>query len=254
MSDTMELLQSLAKQGVIIWGEGSRLRFRASKGALTEAMRSELTSHKDSVLSAWRERAGQSVVSHPAAHGQRALWFLHQSHPGSAAYNVVFSARVRSAIDLPALRRSFQALMDRHPSLRTTFREESDRLVQRRAWLHAGLLQRSPSARHRFADAAQRNSRSLRRLRLICKTARSCESISLRGRRTTRSFFSLSTTSQRMVGHSSCFLTIYDKSIRRSEMAARHRRRVRCATFSNIRDGRRPCLPVPKVRSTRLTG
>ena len=38
---------------------------------------------KDSVLAAWRERAAQNVVSHPAAHGQRALWFLHQSHPES---------------------------------------------------------------------------------------------------------------------------------------------------------------------------
>ncbi len=76
-------------------------------------------------------RAAQSVVSYPAAHGQQALWFLHQSHPESASYNVVFTARVRSTIDLPALRRSFQALVDRHPSLRTTFREESDRLVQR---------------------------------------------------------------------------------------------------------------------------
>ena len=125
------MLDSLAKQGVVLWGEGSRLRFRASKGALTEAIRSQLTSQKEPLLAAWRERAVQSVVSHPAAHGQRALWFLHQSHPGSAAYNVVFTARVRSTIDLPALRRSFQALVDRHPSLRTTFRQEADRLVQR---------------------------------------------------------------------------------------------------------------------------
>src|SRR5271166_4079004 len=127
----MDLLDSLAKQGVDLWGEGNRLRFRASKEALTEEMRSQLTSHKDSVLAAWRERATQSVVSHPATHGQRALCFLHQLQPESAAYNVVFSVRVRSAIDLPALRRSFQALVDRHQALRTTFCEESDRLVQR---------------------------------------------------------------------------------------------------------------------------
>jgi amino acid adenylation domain-containing protein len=131
VSDTVEFMDSLAEQGVVFWGEGSRLRFRALKGALTEAMRSELTLSKDSVLAAWRERAAQSVISHPAAHGQRALWFLHQSNPGSAAYNVVFSVRIRSTIDLAALRRSFQALVDRHPALRTTFREESDRLVQR---------------------------------------------------------------------------------------------------------------------------
>ncbi len=130
MNEPVELLDSLAHDGVLLWGEGSRLRFRASNGSLTQTMRSQLTSQKDSVLAAWRERATHNVVSHPASHGQRALWFLHQSDPKSAAYNVVFSARIRSVIDLPALRRSFQALVDRHPSLRTTFHEESDRLIQ----------------------------------------------------------------------------------------------------------------------------
>jgi amino acid adenylation domain-containing protein len=129
--DSNELLDLLAKQGVVFWGEGSRLRYRASKGTLTAALRSELASQKDSVLGAWRERAARSVVSHPTAHGQRASWFLQQSHPENGTYNIVFSVRVRSAIDLGALRRSFQALMDRHPSLRTTFSDESDGLLQR---------------------------------------------------------------------------------------------------------------------------
>jgi amino acid adenylation domain-containing protein len=129
--DSNELLDLLAKQGVVFWGEGSRLRYRASKGTLTDAMRLQLASQKDSVLDAWRQRAAQNVVSYPAAHGQRASWFLQQSHGGSGAYNVVFSVRVRSAIDVAALRRSFQALLDRHPSLRTTFSNESDGLAQR---------------------------------------------------------------------------------------------------------------------------
>ena len=131
MSESTELLDSLAKLGVAFLGEGSRLRFRASRGTLTDAMRSRLASQKDSVLDAWRERAAQNVVSHPAAHGQRAAWFLYQSDPGSGAYNIAFSVRVRSAIDLAALHRSLQALVDRHPSLRTTFSDESDSLVQR---------------------------------------------------------------------------------------------------------------------------
>lgn len=131
MSDPMKLLDSVTEQGVVLWAEGSRLRFRASKGILTESVRSQLVARKDSLLAAWRERAAQSVVSHAASHGQRALWFLHQSNPESAAYNLVLSASVRSPIDLPALRRSFQALVDRHPALRTTFREEQDSLFQR---------------------------------------------------------------------------------------------------------------------------
>jgi amino acid adenylation domain-containing protein len=130
MSEAVELLDSLAKQGVVFWGEGSRLRYRASSGTLTETIRVQLASQKDAVLGVWRERAGQRIVSYPATHAQRASWFLYQSKPESGSYNIVFSAHVRSAIDLAALRRSFQALVDRHPSLRTTFSDEADGLIQ----------------------------------------------------------------------------------------------------------------------------
>ena len=36
-------------------------------------------------------------------------------------YNVNFAARISAEIDIPAMRRAFQALVDRHPALRTTF-------------------------------------------------------------------------------------------------------------------------------------
>lgn len=131
MSETMELFDSLVQRDVALWGEGSSLRFRASRGIMTEAIRSQLTSQKDLVLAAWRERAAKTIVSHPASYGQRALWFLNQSNPESGAYNVLFSARIRSEIDVPALHRAFQALVDRHPSLRTSYCQESGLLVQR---------------------------------------------------------------------------------------------------------------------------
>jgi hypothetical protein len=57
----------------------------------------------------------------PLTYGQRALWFLHQLAPESAAYNIVFAARLQGELDVPILYRAFQALADRHPSLRTTF-------------------------------------------------------------------------------------------------------------------------------------
>ncbi|HPL27155.1 MAG TPA: condensation domain-containing protein, partial [Anaerolineae bacterium] len=58
---------------------------------------------------------------HPLSHGQRALWFLHQLAPGSAAYNIVRAVRIVSDLDVPALARAFQRLVDRHAALRTTF-------------------------------------------------------------------------------------------------------------------------------------
>ena len=68
---------------------------------------------------------------HPMSHGQRALWFLHHLAPESPAYNVVFAARFRSAVEAGPLQTAVQALVDRHPVLRTTFGVEDGRPVQR---------------------------------------------------------------------------------------------------------------------------
>ncbi len=50
-------------------------------------------------------------------------------------YNVSFAARIISELNVPALRRSFQALVDRHPCLRTTFSVRSGKPAQR---IHQG--------------------------------------------------------------------------------------------------------------------
>ena len=55
------------------------------------------------------------------SHGQQALWLIHQIAPESAAYNVAFAVRVRSAVDVRALRAAFQHLTDRHAALRSVF-------------------------------------------------------------------------------------------------------------------------------------
>jgi amino acid adenylation domain-containing protein len=77
-----------------------------------------------------QKKASQSVSFHPLSHGQRALWFLYQLAPDSSAYNVIYAARIRSALDIPALRRALQALIDRHATLRTTYGTRRGELVQ----------------------------------------------------------------------------------------------------------------------------
>lgn len=67
---------------------------------------------------------------YPLSHGQRALWFIHQMAPASAAYNITRALRITSIINVPALRDCFQALVDRHPSLRTTFPSVGNQPIQ----------------------------------------------------------------------------------------------------------------------------
>ncbi len=66
----------------------------------------------------------------PLSPGQRALWFLHQLAPQSAAYNIPTAVQVRGPVDVPALHRSLQRLSERHPALRTTFHLEDGLPVQ----------------------------------------------------------------------------------------------------------------------------
>jgi amino acid adenylation domain-containing protein len=131
MIESAEILESLARDGVTIWAEGSRIRFRAAKGGFTNELKARLAANKTTVLAAWRERAAKQVTSHPATYAQRALWFLYQESPESASYNVVLATRIRSELDISALQHACQALLDRHASLRTTYAMEATRLTQR---------------------------------------------------------------------------------------------------------------------------
>lgn len=58
---------------------------------------------------------------YPLSYGQRALWFLHQLEPTTAAYNIANAVRIRSEVDPGALQRAFERLVQRHAALRTTF-------------------------------------------------------------------------------------------------------------------------------------
>jgi amino acid adenylation domain-containing protein len=92
----------------------------------------DLTSQEKRALLAefLRKKAAEAESSHTLSRGQQALWFLYQAAPESAAYNTAFTARILSPVNVPALRRAFQALIDRHPSLRTTFSTRGGEVVQ----------------------------------------------------------------------------------------------------------------------------
>jgi amino acid adenylation domain-containing protein len=115
------LLDSLVERGVEIWAEGDRLRYRAPEGILTSELRAQLREHRDEILASWRERQATHRQSSPLSWTQLGLWLTHEVEPNSAAYNVAFSARIVSALDVGALRSALQALADRHEALRTVY-------------------------------------------------------------------------------------------------------------------------------------
>src|SRR5215475_12764893 len=77
-----------------------------------------------------RKRASERAVEWPLSRGQKALWFLHCSDPQSFAYHVGSSVRIRCALNVAALRRACQALVDRHDMLRAGFHMRNGEAVQ----------------------------------------------------------------------------------------------------------------------------
>ncbi|WP_342379995.1 amino acid adenylation domain-containing protein [Myxococcus stipitatus] len=66
----------------------------------------------------------------PVSFAQQRLWFLHLLQPENPSYNIAGAVRLSGHLDVDALQRAFDALVERHESLRTTFAQEDGNPVQ----------------------------------------------------------------------------------------------------------------------------
>ena len=66
----------------------------------------------------------------PLSYGQQRLWFLDQLEPGTAAYNIPFSVQLTGALDIQALERALNEIVQRHEVLRTSFELRPEGAVQ----------------------------------------------------------------------------------------------------------------------------
>lgn len=67
----------------------------------------------------------------PLSLNQQGLWYIDHLDSETAAYNIVFSSRIVSTVDVDALRRALQRVTDRHEALRTVFPERDGTPRQR---------------------------------------------------------------------------------------------------------------------------
>ncbi|MBD3557332.1 amino acid adenylation domain-containing protein [Planktothrix sp. FACHB-1355] len=66
----------------------------------------------------------------PLSYSQSRLWFLEQLNPGSPLYNVQLAIKLTGSLDVPALRKSLNKIIERHEILRTAFVKEDNEPVQ----------------------------------------------------------------------------------------------------------------------------
>ena len=126
------LLQELRAQDIRIWAEGGDLRVSAPQGALTADLREALSQRKPELLafliSGGGERTAEAVVplvsvdrerELPLSFAQERMWVLQRMDPEANPYRVQTCVVLRT--DAAVLQRAWNALVDRHEVLRTTY-------------------------------------------------------------------------------------------------------------------------------------
>src|SRR5712664_1426879 len=88
---------------------------------------------------------------------QERLWSLEQSEPGAPYYHVPLTWNIRGKLNIAALEKSFDFLVQRHDSLRTSFLESADGPFQKVNSWHLTLSRMDMQASG--ADAILREAR-----------------------------------------------------------------------------------------------
>ncbi len=132
MRPLIDLLADLRAKGVTLSLEGESLKVAAPPGVLTPALKSELRDQKPALLTFLRaseaSRPNHSLFPQidrtsplPLSYGQQRLWFLEQLDQESTVYNIGMGLELSGPLNVAALERSFQEVIQRHETLRTCF-------------------------------------------------------------------------------------------------------------------------------------
>jgi condensation domain-containing protein len=90
---------------------------QAKRALLARALRERRRAADAATAIPRREGGGPA----PLSFSQQRMWFLQQWEPQSPAFNGARAFRLRGPLDVDALRRAFQTVIERHQSLRTVF-------------------------------------------------------------------------------------------------------------------------------------
>jgi amino acid adenylation domain-containing protein/non-ribosomal peptide synthase protein (TIGR01720 family) len=116
----VEFIQNLAIEGWELSSDGNQLHYKAPVEQSVSPILSQLKQYKVEIIQLLCDQPNIVNVQ-PLSHGQKALWFLWQLDPLSAAYNLVVSSCICDDVNLTSLYLAFEKLIKRHSSLGSTF-------------------------------------------------------------------------------------------------------------------------------------
>ncbi|WP_438388894.1 amino acid adenylation domain-containing protein [Actinopolyspora saharensis] len=86
---------------------------------------------EDAVLGVGREWSEEGLAVFPASHGQERMWFLSElDAQAHRAYHMTGGVHIVGPLDIDALENALNTVVQRHETLRTTFRQDNDGIWQ----------------------------------------------------------------------------------------------------------------------------
>jgi NRPS condensation-like uncharacterized protein len=139
MTSLESLLSDLQERQIQLRVENDRLRYAAPPGAITEDILSRMRAQKAELIELFSQLASsqhqgiETVVNRqnvPLSFTQYRLWFLHQLGDHQSTYHMPSAVRLRGPLNVAALHRALNTIVERHEALRTVFKTVDGQPVQ----------------------------------------------------------------------------------------------------------------------------
>ena len=133
MTTAVQLIGKLGAAGIRLWlDDEGQLRFRAPKGAMTEALKAELVANKQALISFLQQTtAGRQTAieplsrdhhnDFPLSYAQQRFWFLDRLLPGNPSLHIPAVLAIRGRLDIGHLQQALEQLCQRQEMLRSIF-------------------------------------------------------------------------------------------------------------------------------------
>ncbi|ATC96708.1 hypothetical protein PTUN_b0294 [Pseudoalteromonas tunicata] len=128
-------------QGVYLYVEEGKLKFKAAKGSMSDILKSALQQNKEQLIELLSNQhvipnTSKSIpklnlVEAELSFSQQRLWFLEQLRGPSAEYNIPLALDVQGSLDISVVEAAFNYIINRHAILRSCYFEAEDGVRQR---------------------------------------------------------------------------------------------------------------------------
>ncbi|MCX7748502.1 MAG: amino acid adenylation domain-containing protein [Clostridia bacterium] len=140
----IEFLSQLRELGVKLWLEGDSLRYQAPKGAVSKELLGEISMKKEDIIT-FLKAANMNLQANkepilklpqnsghefPLSFSQQSMWFFDQFTKGNPVFNISNAVRMSGTLNRAGIIKSLNWLVERHKTLRTTFKNVNGSPVQ----------------------------------------------------------------------------------------------------------------------------